>query len=80
MVRAYFELIDCQGKDRGRDFVAVDMRNKLLLLGYLTLFFVIVSNYDLYRENVVVVVLAASAILIGGLVTWLISIRGSAGD
>lgn len=56
------------------------MRNKLLLLGYLTLFFVIVSNYDLYRENVVVVVLAASAILIGGLVTWLISIRGSAGD
>ena len=56
------------------------MRNKLLLLGYLTLFFVIVSNYDLYKENIVVVVLAASVILIGGLAAWLISIRGASND
>jgi hypothetical protein len=35
------------------------MRNKLILLGYLALFFSLVSVYDLYKDNVDLVALVA---------------------
>jgi hypothetical protein len=51
------------------------MRNRWILLGYLSLFFVVVSSYDAYRENDLLVILAAAIILIGGLAAWIWSVQ-----
>lgn len=53
------------------------MKNRLILIGYLAMFFGLVSSYDLYSGNVYLVALAGALILIGGLIAWLFSIRGS---
>jgi hypothetical protein len=51
------------------------MRNRWILLGYLSLFFVVVSLYDAYKENDLLVILAAAIILIGGMGAWIWSIQ-----
>lgn len=56
------------------------MRNRWILLGYLSLFFVVVGLYDSYRENVLLVILAAAVILVGGLVAWIWSVQPKKGD
>jgi hypothetical protein len=53
------------------------MKNRIILIAYLAMFFGLVSSYDLYSENVYFVALASALILIGGLIAWLFSIRGS---
>lgn len=53
------------------------MKNRLILVAYLAMFFGLVNSYDLYSENVYLVALAGALILIGGLIAWLFSIRGS---
>jgi len=50
--------------------------NRLLLLTYGVMFFGVVSSYDSYKENTLFVVGAAALITVGGLVAWIISIRG----
>jgi uncharacterized membrane protein YqjE len=56
------------------------MRNRWILLGYLALFFLVVSFYDAYRENDLLVTLAAAIILIGGLAAWIWSLQPKKGD
>jgi uncharacterized membrane protein YqjE len=56
------------------------MRNRWILLGYLSLFFVVVSLYDAYRDNDLLVILAAAIILIGGLAAWIWSVQPKKGD
>ena len=51
------------------------MRNRWILIGYLTLFFGVVSFYDSYKENTLLVILAAAIILIAGLIAWVWSIQ-----
>jgi hypothetical protein len=51
------------------------MRNRLILLGYLVLFFGVVSLYDTYKDNDLAVILAATIILITGLLAWVWSIQ-----
>ena len=53
------------------------MRNRWILLGYLALFFGVVSLYDGYKDNQLLVVLAAAIILITGLIAWVWSIQPS---
>ncbi|NCV36243.1 MAG: hypothetical protein EBW31_01960 [Actinobacteria bacterium] len=53
------------------------MKNRVILIAYLAMFFGLVSFYDLYSENVYLVALAAALILVGGLIAWLVSIRGA---
>ena len=56
------------------------MKNRVILIAYLAMFFGLVSFYDLYSEYVYLVALAAALILVGGLIAWLVSIRGSSGS
>jgi hypothetical protein len=56
------------------------MRNRWILLGYLSLFFVVVSLYDAYKQNDLLVILAAAIILIGGMGAWIWSIQPKKGD
>ncbi len=51
------------------------MRNRFILLGYLALFFILVSSYDLYKENVYVVALVALVLMFAGLGAWLWSVQ-----
>jgi hypothetical protein len=51
------------------------MRNRLILIGYLALFFFVVALYDSYKDNDLAVILAAAIILIAGLVSWVWSIQ-----
>jgi hypothetical protein len=51
------------------------MRNRWILLGYLALFFLVVSFYDSYKQSDLLVILAAAVILIGGLAAWIWSIQ-----
>ena len=51
------------------------MRNRLILVGYLTVFFGVVSFYDAYKDNQLFVIVAAAIILIGGLAAWVWSIQ-----
>jgi uncharacterized membrane protein YbaN (DUF454 family) len=51
------------------------MRNRWILIGYLTLFFGVVGLYDSYKENTLLVILAAAIILIAGLISWVWSIQ-----
>jgi hypothetical protein len=47
------------------------MRNKLILLGYLALFFGLVSVYDVYKDNIYLVALVAVILSFSGLAAWL---------
>ena len=47
------------------------MRNKLILLGYLALFFGLVTVNDLYKDNVYLVALVAVILTFSGLAAWL---------
>jgi membrane protein DedA with SNARE-associated domain len=51
------------------------MRNRWILLGYLALFFGVVSLYDSYRDNTPLVIVAAAIILIAALIAWVWSIQ-----
>ena len=51
------------------------MRNQNILIGYLVLFVLVVSFYDVYKDNDLFVVLAAAIILISGLAAWIWSIQ-----
>ena len=51
------------------------MRNRLILLGYLALFFGLVSVYDLYKDNVYLVALVAVILTLAGLAAWLWSVQ-----
>jgi hypothetical protein len=51
------------------------MRNRWILIGYLTLFFGVVSLYDSYKENTFLVIIATAIILIVGLIAWVWSIQ-----
>jgi hypothetical protein len=51
------------------------MRNRLILLGYLALFFILVSSYDLFKENVYVVAIVALFLMFAGLGAWLWSVQ-----
>jgi len=51
------------------------MRNRWILIGYLALFFAVVGFYDSYKENTLLVILAAAIILIVGLIAWVWSIQ-----
>jgi hypothetical protein len=47
------------------------MRNRLILLGYLALFFSAVGSYELYKDNVYLVALVAVVLMFAGLGAWL---------
>jgi hypothetical protein len=47
------------------------MRNRLILLGYLALFFSAVGSYDLYKDNVYLVAVVAAVLMFSGLGAWL---------
>jgi hypothetical protein len=47
------------------------MLNKLILLGYLALFFALVSSYDAYKDNVYLVALVSGILTFAGLAAWL---------
>jgi hypothetical protein len=47
------------------------MRNKLILLGYLALFFGLVSVYDVYKDNVYLVALVAVILTSSVPAAWL---------
>ena len=51
------------------------MRNKLILLGYLALFFGLVSAYDFYKGNVYLVALVAVILTFSGLAAWLWTVQ-----
>lgn len=51
------------------------MRNRWILLGYLALFFLVVGLYDSYKDNDLLVVIAAAALLIIGLLAWIWSVQ-----
>ena len=51
------------------------MRNRLIILGYLALFFGLVSVYDLYKGNVYLVALVAVIPTFAGLAAWLWSVQ-----
>jgi Flp pilus assembly protein TadB len=51
------------------------MRNRWILIGYLVLFFGVAGLYDSYKENTLLVILAAAIILIAGLIAWVWSIQ-----
>jgi hypothetical protein len=56
------------------------MRNRWILLAYLGLFFIVVSLYDSYKDNELLVVAAAAIILIGGLLAWIWSVQPKRDD
>lgn len=51
------------------------MRNRWILFGYLSLFFVVVGLFDSYKDNDLLVVIAAAVLLITGLLAWIWSVQ-----
>jgi hypothetical protein len=51
------------------------MRNRLILLGYLALFFSLIASHDLYKDNVYLVALVAVILTFAGLGAWLWSVQ-----
>jgi FtsH-binding integral membrane protein len=51
------------------------MRNRWILLGYLVLFFGVVSLYGTFKNNDLAAIVAAAIILITGLIAWIWSIQ-----
>jgi hypothetical protein len=62
-------------KQGGAGGYALKMRNKLILLGYLALFFSAVGSYELYKDNVYLVALVAVVLMFSGLAAWLWSVQ-----
>jgi hypothetical protein len=58
-------------KQGGAGGYALEMRNRLILLGYLALFFSAVGSYELYKDNVYLVALVAVVLMFAGLGAWL---------
>jgi hypothetical protein len=56
------------------------MRNRWILVGYLSLFFTVVWFYGAYRDNTLLVILAAAIVSIGGLAAWVWSIQPGKDD
>jgi hypothetical protein len=54
---------------------ALKMRNRLILIGYLALFFTLVAFYEVYKENVYVVSIVAVVLMFAGLGAWLWSVQ-----
>ena len=54
---------------------ALKMRNRLILVGYLALFFTLVALYELYKDNVYVVSIVAVVLMFAGLGAWLWSVQ-----
>jgi hypothetical protein len=55
------------------------MRNRWILIGYLGLFSSVVGFYDAYKQNDLLVILAAAVILIAGLAAWIWSVQPKKG-
>ena len=51
------------------------MRNRLILIGYLALFFTLVAFYDLYKGNVYAIATVAIVLMFAGLGAWLWSVQ-----
>jgi Flp pilus assembly protein TadB len=51
------------------------MRNRWILIGYLALFFGVVSFYGSFKDNTLLVIVAAAIILIAGLIAWVWSVQ-----
>jgi uncharacterized membrane protein HdeD (DUF308 family) len=51
------------------------MRNRWILIGYLVLFFGVVSFYDSFKDSTLLVIVAAAIILIAGLIAWVWSVQ-----
>jgi hypothetical protein len=51
------------------------MRNRLILIGYLALFFTLVAFYDLFKDNVYAVAIVAIVLMFAGLGAWLWSVQ-----
>ena len=51
------------------------MRNRWILIGYFVLFFGVVSFYDSFKDNTLLVIVAAAIILIAGLIAWVWSVQ-----
>jgi hypothetical protein len=51
------------------------MRNRLILLGYLALFFSAIGSYDLYKDNVYLVAVVAAVLMFSGLGAWIWSVQ-----
>jgi hypothetical protein len=51
------------------------MRNRLILIGYLALFFTLVAFYDQYKDNVYTVAIVAIVLMFAGLGAWLWSVQ-----
>jgi hypothetical protein len=51
------------------------MRNRLILIGYLALFFTLVAFYDQYKDNVYAVAIVAIVLMFAGLGAWLWSVQ-----
>jgi uncharacterized membrane protein HdeD (DUF308 family) len=56
------------------------MRNRWILIGYLALFFGVVSFYDSFKDNTLLVIVAAAIILIAGLLAWVWSVQPNKDD
>lgn len=56
------------------------MRNRWILIGYLVLFFGVVSFYDSFKDNTLLVIVAAAIILIAGLIAWVWSVQPNKDD
>ena len=52
------------------------MSNRLILLIYAAVFFGLTSTYESYKDNLVLALFAVIVITFGGLIAWLLSIRG----
>lgn len=52
------------------------MSNRLILLIYALVFYALVSTYENYKDNTLLVFAAVVVITFGGLIAWLLSIRG----
>ena len=51
------------------------MRNKLVFLGYLALFFTLISAYDVYKDNVYLVAFVTGILTLEGLEAWTWSVQ-----
>jgi uncharacterized membrane protein HdeD (DUF308 family) len=56
------------------------MRNRWILIGYLALFFGVVSLYESFKESTLLVIVAAAIILIAGLIAWVWSVQPNKED
>lgn len=51
------------------------MRNQQILVGYLVFFFLVVSSYEIYKENTIAVAIAGLLLVVIGFLAWLWSVQ-----